>query len=158
MRAVAKRVGVTHRALYRWYADRDALVAALAAEGFVRMAASVRASVARAAGPAASAAFVEAYVRYSLSESALYRLAMSADRKSLATHRELGAAAKDLVAASLETFGGLGKQARDHVVAMWSLLHGVHELYSGGLLDIADDEAFVRYALGLVRRIGPLAD
>jgi AcrR family transcriptional regulator len=34
MRALAKAVGVDHRALYRHYPDRDAVLAAVAAEGY----------------------------------------------------------------------------------------------------------------------------
>ena len=42
LREVARRVGVSHAAPYRHFADKEALLAAVAEEGFIRLTASMR--------------------------------------------------------------------------------------------------------------------
>jgi AcrR family transcriptional regulator len=51
LREVARRAGVSHNAPYRHFASKDQLLAEVAAEGFDRLAASMRKSMARAASP-----------------------------------------------------------------------------------------------------------
>jgi AcrR family transcriptional regulator len=156
MREIAKRVGVTHRALYRWYPDRDAVLAALAAEGFTRLAECVREAALAAPPTEARAAFVRAFLRFAVCQKALYQLAMSRDRAALKLYRILGVAADDLVSASLEVFGRIEAEPRDFVIALWSLLHGLSDLYGSGLLAIRDDDALVEYGLALSNRLTPL--
>lgn len=156
MREIAKRVGVTHRALYRWYPDRDAVLAALAAEGFRRLAATVRSTASMAPPTESRAAFVRAFLQFALQHKALYQLTMSRDRAALKRYPALGAAANDMVAASLEVFGEVEVQPRDFVIALWSLLHGLSDLYGAGLLAIRDDATLITYGLALTDRLTPL--
>lgn len=51
LREVARRAGVSHNAPYRHFAGKDELLAEVAAEGFDRLTASMRKSMARAATP-----------------------------------------------------------------------------------------------------------
>jgi AcrR family transcriptional regulator len=156
MREIAKRVGVTHRALYRWFPDRDAVLAALAAEGFSRLAGCVRGAATGKSPIEARAGFVRAFLQFSVRQKALYQLAMSRDRAALKRYPTLGAAADDMVSASLEVFGQVEAQPRDFVIALWSMLHGLSDLYGSGLLAIRSDDALVEYGLALSDRLTPL--
>jgi AcrR family transcriptional regulator len=76
LRELAREVGVSHGAPRRHFADRQALLDALAEAGFERMGAELRAAL-EAAGPA----FVDrlratgaAYVRFAIEDSALLEL------------------------------------------------------------------------------------
>jgi AcrR family transcriptional regulator len=51
LREVARRAGVSHNAPYRHFASKDELLAEVAAEGFDRLTASMRKSMARAKSP-----------------------------------------------------------------------------------------------------------
>ena len=51
LREVARRAGVSHNAPYRHFASKDELLAEVAAEGFDRLTASMRKSIARATSP-----------------------------------------------------------------------------------------------------------
>jgi AcrR family transcriptional regulator len=51
LREAARRAGVSHNAPYRHFASKDELLAAVAAEGFERLAAAMRKSMARAKSP-----------------------------------------------------------------------------------------------------------
>src|SRR5690349_3579164 len=66
LRELARRAGVSHNAPYRHFADREALLAALAADGF-RMLGEVL-------GVASSRHRGEAYVRFALEHPQLFRL------------------------------------------------------------------------------------
>jgi AcrR family transcriptional regulator len=157
MREIAKRVGVTHRALYRWFPDRDAMLAALAAAGFRRLAGCVRAAASSGQPSEARSSFVRAFLQFAVQHKALYQLTMSRSRAALKRYPVLGDAAADMVAASLEVFGGIDDQPRDFVIALWSMLHGLSDLYGAGLLAIRNDDALVDYGLTLSERLTPLA-
>src|SRR5256885_13335679 len=66
MREAARRVGVSHNAPYRHFADREALLAALAAQGFEMLGQAMRGHAGRAMG--------EAYVRFALQYPQRFRL------------------------------------------------------------------------------------
>jgi AcrR family transcriptional regulator len=153
MREIAKRVGVTHRALYRWFPDRDAVLAALAAEGFARLGSKISEATTGRPLREAKPAFVRAFLEFSIRHRALYQLAMSRDRSALKRYPVLGAAAERLIAASLDVFGQIDAEPRDYVIALWSLLHGLTDLYSAGLLAIRDDDALADYGLMLSERL-----
>jgi AcrR family transcriptional regulator len=78
MREIAKRLGVTHRSLYRWYSDPDALLLALATEVLRRLT-----DVLRAGNQGATdqrQAFV-AYLRFAYADRALNGLAMACNTR-----------------------------------------------------------------------------
>src|ERR1700674_5400381 len=66
LRAAARRAGVSHNAPYRHFPGREALLAALAAEGFAMLAERLRGQPGRAMG--------EAYVRFALEHPQRFRL------------------------------------------------------------------------------------
>src|SRR2546427_8857402 len=66
LREAARRVGVSHNAPYRHFADREALLAALAAQGFEMLGQAMRGQTGRGMG--------EAYVRFALQYPQRFRL------------------------------------------------------------------------------------
>src|SRR5437016_7879863 len=84
LREAARRVGVSHNAPYRHFADRETLLAALAAQGFDELAAAV------ASGPPARMG--EAYVSFALEHPQRFRL-MFEGSLSLSRHPRLREAA-----------------------------------------------------------------
>src|SRR5690349_9700618 len=66
LREASRRAGVSHAAPYRHFADREALLAELAAEGFEMLAEALRGHAGRDMG--------EAYVRFALEHPQRFRL------------------------------------------------------------------------------------
>ena len=78
LREVARAVGVSANAVYRHFADKRALMTALANEGLRQLAQSQREAAAAAGGGVAGFdATGRAYVRFALSNPALFRLVFS---------------------------------------------------------------------------------
>lgn len=145
MREVAAGVGVAHRALYRHYADREALLDAVAAAGFDLLADRLATAV------DTRAAFVTAYVVFALEEGGLYEVVMDRDRKQIAGCPALKAASDRVIALSLQALAGgrRGAEGRDAVIAVWSMLHGALALYRSGMIRAADTQQLAAYLVRL---------
>ncbi|MDA3623922.1 TetR/AcrR family transcriptional regulator [Saccharopolyspora sp. WRP15-2] len=74
LRAVARRAGVSATAPYRHYADRDALLSAVAAEGYRELAEQLVAAHPSPVTPDDFAEIAVAYVRFALAHPALFRV------------------------------------------------------------------------------------
>ena len=140
LREVARLAGVSHNAAYRHFADREELLAEVAAIGLQRLAAAMqrRLSGVRATDPQARAiarlrATGRAYVEFALDEPGLFRVAFStapAPCEGADPYAVLLAALDDLVALGL-----LGASRRDGAaVTCWSAVHGFAELHLSGPL------------------------
>ena len=142
VRAAAQLAGVSIAAPYRHFADREALLAAVLAEGFEALA--ERTESARRAAPDARAALLAvglAYVGFARDHAATYRLMFGPE-----CHK---AAYPDLMAAGDRAFGvllaavtdvqsaGLVSPAQTQVLALlgWSLSHGLASLHADGMLE-----------------------
>ncbi|MDT7792483.1 MAG: hypothetical protein QOD59_1919, partial [Mycobacterium sp.] len=77
VRAGARRAGVSPGAPYRHYADRDALVSAVAAEGYRELAGCLRAAHPSPSTPEDLAVVAVAYVQFALEHPALFRTMFS---------------------------------------------------------------------------------
>jgi len=133
VREAARRAGVSHNAPYRHFPDRDALLAALAANSFELLRRATQDQSGRELGVA--------YVRFALEHPGRFRLMFGA-RLPVDHHRELRLRVE-------EVFAGLGADAEIAAAAAWSLVHGLARLLLDGHLE--GDEAFVRKVLGAVR-------
>ncbi len=144
LREVARAAGVSHNAPYRHFADREALLAALAAEGFARLASALNKAATTMPAPARALAVGRAYLRFARTHRALYLLMFGPGiRKS--AHPALAAAASAAFAAlrSAEEGGRVpAKRARHEAVGGWALAHGLAHLIVDGQLadDFADDD------------------
>lgn len=161
LREVARKAGVSHSAPYRHFAEREALLAALAAEGFERLGAAQR----EAAAAGGLRAMGEAYVLFALQNPQRFRL-MFGGQVSIARHERL----RDV---ATRTFAGLSgalsaqlpeaRGARDASIAAWALVHGLAQLLLGkriaeSAMQGRSEAAFVRDVLASVRFAGRKAD
>ena len=143
LRGVGDRLGVSRTALYRHFADKQALLGEVAAEGF-RM---LRAALREAWAPGGRRGFDEmghAYVRFAVAHPSHYRVMFG----GLAARREATVEDGGAVEDSADAFQVLveaivaeqaaGRFRRDDPQALalyiWSLVHGVAMLALDGLL------------------------
>lgn len=149
LREVARRAGVSHNAPYRHFPDREALLAALAAEGFRKL------TAAQAEAPREDMG--EAYVTFALRHPQRFRL-MFGGTLSFADHAALQAAAAGAYEPLVKAF-----RARDDVpdadsaaAAAWSLVHGLSQLLLDGHFTKAGGATpgFIRKVLGAIRFAG----
>jgi AcrR family transcriptional regulator len=133
LRKVALRAGVSHAAPYAHFADKDALVAAIATEGYRRLYEAIDEAARRNEGSAA-AQLVQgawAYVDFALSDRDYFRVTMSGAverQKEYPAYVEMSQKSFALVVRVVEACqrqGILGEGPPDLVaVSVWSLIHG----------------------------------
>jgi AcrR family transcriptional regulator len=135
LRAVARRAGVSPAAPYRHYADREALVSAVAAVGYRELAERLAAAHPSPATPEQLASVAIAYVQFALERPALFRIMFTEpcdrdnDERVAAT-----AAVSQYVRAIVErTFPQANAEAL--AIAIWALVHGLACLHLDGKLD-----------------------
>jgi AcrR family transcriptional regulator len=134
LREVARRAGVSHNAPYRHFADRAALLAALAEQGFGELAGAVAESAKGAAGPKRLAAMGAAYVRFALDRPGLFRLMFGGAVRG-ADHPALADAAR-------RAYAGLTGEAPQNPLRAWALVHGLaHLLLDGQITSVGGDRA-----------------
>lgn len=146
LRALARRAGVSHNAPYRHFADREALLAALAADGFRLLGEALAGASRREMG--------EAYVQFALEHPQLFRL-MFGGHLSFSSHGELERAASSPYQGLVAAFRAEPSIADPEkaAAAAWSLVHGLSHLLLDGHFpaQAADRAAFVRDVLRAVR-------
>ncbi|MFG2537888.1 TetR/AcrR family transcriptional regulator [Streptomyces sp. NPDC048511] len=140
LRAVARRAGVSATAPYRHYADREALVSAVAAEGYRELAGHLAAAHPAPSTPDELADVAVAYVQFALEHPALFR-AMFAEPCDPTSEERVAATAaiseyvRGIVRA---TFPGVDAEALSTTV--WALVHGLAFLHLDGKLDSSSPE------------------
>jgi AcrR family transcriptional regulator len=142
LREVARRAGVTHAAPYRHFADKEALLAAVAEEGFHAMAARMRQSMARESMPLRRlGACGVAYVLFAVDNAAHFRVMFGPHFT-----RPLESAAADEDPNAFELLldtiieaqrAGEVREGDAHALARtcWSLVHGLASLWVDRQLD-----------------------
>jgi AcrR family transcriptional regulator len=134
LRAAARRSGVSHAAPYRHFPDKEALLAAIAEQGFNTLAATVRAATARF--PDNPAAQLEeagwAYVQFALQHPAHLRVMFGGMIGTPAAHsamRVAGATAFTLLVEIMRTGQRAGVivdgSPEQLALTSWSLVHGL---------------------------------
>lgn len=135
--ATAKALGVSQAAPYRHFPDRDALLAAVAAEGFRLFSAGLLTALSATSDGSGLSRMGHAYVEFGLSRPGLYQLMFASDLLSHATEGgELKSAAQasfNLLVAALGPDADAG-QRRRRATRIWAGLHGAVMLASRGLL------------------------
>jgi AcrR family transcriptional regulator len=141
MREVARKAGVSHQAPYHYFGDREAILAALAGEGFSKLGQSlVRAATQANAEPVkAVEAMGRAYVEFALRNPAHFQAMFRADAVPLdrypdARKREDEAFGK-LVEGVGQAFTDQPPEVRQEIaVACWAMAHGLATLIQEGSL------------------------
>src|SRR5262245_4395879 len=75
MREVARKAGVSHQAPYHYFADREAILAGIAGEGFAKLGRSLMRAAENVGGPAAAVeAMGRAYVEFAIGHPAYFQV------------------------------------------------------------------------------------
>jgi len=132
LRAVARKARVSHAAPYRHFRNLDALLAALAAEGFTELAAQVASAGAVSGAPADRITHIgAAYMRFVAGKPALSRLMFGPQLRNRERFPELAAAADNIGVA-------IGKALDDPVlgITVWAAVHGLAMLTLENVIDL----------------------
>ncbi len=143
LREVARRARVSEAAPYWHFADREALIAAVAERGFNEMARRMMEVWARAPGPRERLRDLGiGYVRFALDHPAYLRVMFGPEVTDKSAHpalKEAGDRTFDLLVqaiAEAQTAGQVqGGNPRELAVAAWALVHGLAALLIDGRLD-----------------------
>jgi AcrR family transcriptional regulator len=148
MRAIGQRLGVSRAAPYRHFADKTALLVAVAAAGFDRLKNRLQAVDAGARRTSAERLrrMGEEYVRFALENPAHYRLMYGKEALTREDHPELREAANALFEQFVGVFqahqrSGVIKRQDPRVQAYvaWSAVHGLASLWIEGQIQATDD-------------------
>jgi AcrR family transcriptional regulator len=160
LREIGARLGVSRTALYRHFADKDALLAAVATEGFRALRRElVTAWEAGGRGDEAFRAMGVAYVRFAVANPAHYRVMFGGAVQSDTPDPELAAEGHEAFSALVDALAALqrdGTVRADDTGLMatyvWALVHGMAMLaIDGKLTGLADVEALMQYAFDRLR-------
>ncbi|MFJ4840609.1 TetR/AcrR family transcriptional regulator [Streptomyces sp. NPDC088746] len=136
LRAVARRAGVSATAPYRHFADRDALVSAVAAQGYRELAEHLAGAHPAPSTPEDLAAVAVVYVQFALEHPALFR-AMFAEPCDPTSEERVAATAviSEYVQRIVrDAFPG-ADDAGALPTTVWALVHGLAFLHLDGKLD-----------------------
>ena len=155
MREVARRAGVSNAAPYRHFADKEALLAAVAEKGFRILASYLREGVNSLPGEPLQQLQTSgmAYVKFAIAHPSYYRVMFSAFQPG-------DAKSPELTEAGLDAFGVLTEIVVDGQAAgqvksgdprqlawvAWSLVHGLAMLVIERQLPLMDEASVVAFS------------
>lgn len=151
MRQLAAEMGVSPMTPYRYFKDKEAILAAVRAGGFNRFAAAMEAAFDSQTDPLARTRAVgQAYVDFALGEPAAYRLMFDLMQPHEADYPELvqaGIRARRTMTRHVEGLiaaGLLKGEARTIAHMLWAAMHGSLVLQLAGKLSPDIDPAALR--------------
>lgn len=151
LREAGRQVGVSPTAAYRHFADKSALLGAVASDGFARLATAMERGMARAPGAPGSpgraagrlAAVGEAYVDFALRHPAHFRVMFGPWLQAADCLPGVGPSGKDPFQLLVEALDGLVEagviqaSARTGAeIVAWSAVHGLAALLVDGSLQL----------------------
>jgi AcrR family transcriptional regulator len=160
IRELASAVGVSSMTPYRYFKDKDAILAAVRARAFDRHAEALEAAYAATAGDrrARPLALADAYIRFAEENPEAYKLMFDVRQPSAGDY-------PDLVRAGSRSHRTMTLQLSDEVAAgrlagdperigqmYWAALHGPLMLEMSGLLDREEARALIRSLLATLDR------
>ncbi|WP_313536091.1 TetR/AcrR family transcriptional regulator [Sphingomonas sp.] len=145
LRALAKATGVSAMAPYRHFADKAALLGAVAEAGFAELAAKLAEADGAEPAKAALVAQGRAYFRFAQAHPAMFRLMFGGTPGCTVAPKEYGEAFAIL---SRRVAGLAGGDSGAATLAAWGVVHGLSTLALDGKVP-ADDGA-VTAAMALV--------
>lgn len=153
MREVARRAGVSHQAPYHYFADREAIMAAIVIEGFGQLREDLLTAGAGIADPRQRlTALGKAYLAFAMRQPAHFKLMFRSEWVDAEKHAQAGACAQDAFSVLSEVIGAIAEGRDDEVrtllLTAWSLAHGMATLAIEGKLNkfIAPDVGVERAA------------
>ena len=160
LREIGARLGVSRSALYRHFADKRALLAAVATEGFRTLRQQLTAAWEEGGrGPAAFDAMGVAYVGFAIANPSHYRVMFGGSLDPLESEADLAAEAAGAFRALVDALGALqrdaivrGDDTEQMARFVWAVVHGVAMLgINGQLREPGTVETLVRYAIERIR-------
>ena len=157
LREIGSRLGVSRSALYRHFADKRALLAAVATEGFRTLRQHLVAAWAEGGhNRAAFEAMGIAYVRFAVGNSSHYRVMFGGSIDPKVCGPELAAEAAGAFQALVDALSSLQRagivRADDTLTIaryVWAVVHGVSMLaINGQLPDAASVDGLTQYTSG----------
>ncbi len=158
LRAAARRAGVSTAAPYRHFADRNALVSAVAAIGYQQLATQLASASAAPSTVDDIAAVAVAYVQFALDRPGLFRVMFAEPCDPNNPERTAAAAA---IGEYLQSIAGKTFPASDPeaaATAMWALVHGLAFLHLDGKFETQPPELVVQRVRAAVRAALAAAD
>jgi AcrR family transcriptional regulator len=154
LRELAREIGVSHAAPRRHFADKQALLDALAQEGFERLGREMTSAI-EAAGPGLEArlkALARTYVRFATERAPLLDLMYAGKhRPGAEALREAADRAFEPPLALVEEAHAAGEISGDDVfrtgVVTWAAFHGIAAMANNGMLGDAPLEPLVDQAV-----------
>ena len=154
LRAIARQAGVSQTAPYNHFADKEALLAALATVGFTGLSESMAQAVV-AAAPVDTASEIRAlgrgYLEFAIHQRELLRLMFGGEIADMREFPELMEAAHEAFAAISTAVGRYLDEGntgptgrigpRTATIAAWSMVHGLSTLLIDHKVDPAETEA-----------------
>ena len=166
LREVARGAGVSQAAAHRHFADKAALLTALAEEGFRALTACMLAERRVSTSPAASSAAGAGYLLFAAKNPARYRVMFGRGSDEHRPRCATSAASRESFQVLLEAIvddqrRGLLRDGDAHELALvaWSIVHGLAALVIDGHVDVvrAGPEANPAAVRSLARRMLRLA-
>ena len=155
LREISQAAGVSHTAAYRHYADKQALLAALAEDGFRQLADINRRTIAATPGGPVPQLMAcgRAYVRFGVQRPHVLQLMFSQAIPDWSAHPSLQQASEELaqtlagVVAAGQAAGAMQPAPLGQMtLTAWSLVHGLAMLLVGKRIPVpAVDDAFVEH-------------
>jgi AcrR family transcriptional regulator len=148
LRAAARAAGVSQAAPYRHFADKGALLAAVAEEGFRALTAATRAAMRAQSGDRVTGfrAHGLAYIRYAVEHPARFRLMFGRESSLHAGPASLRQAANETFALLVAGIAGGQKlgviragDPTELALASWSMVHGLSALLVDGQLPVGEE-------------------
>ncbi|MDB4989822.1 MAG: Transcriptional regulator, TetR family [Myxococcaceae bacterium] len=144
LREAARRAGVTHAAPYRHFADKEALLAALAEEGFTRLRGEIEQAIVGVPRAELLEVIGVVYVRFARQNPSQFRVMFGAemgDKRRYPSLTEADQAVFDLLCGAIRAAQEVGIVAPGNPARLgmvqWSMLHGVAALIVDGQMERA---------------------
>jgi AcrR family transcriptional regulator len=141
MREVARKSGVSHQAPYYYFGDREAILAAIAGEGFSMLGQSCVRAIARTGSEPAKAleTIGRAYVEFALRHPAYFQAMFRADAVPLDRYPDARKHEDEAFGILVEEIGKLFGDQSPAVrltisIACWAMVHGLATLILEGTL------------------------
>jgi AcrR family transcriptional regulator len=141
MREMADELGVSSMTPYRYFKDKDAILAAVRTRAFNQFAAAMERARTESAPQTPNASPGNPYIDFALAHPAAYRLMFDVSQPTFADHPELVAAmgrARLTMGGGLRELAAAGRFKGDVDLAayvFWSAMHGAVMLELAGLLE-----------------------
>jgi AcrR family transcriptional regulator len=153
LRAVARRAGVSPAAPYRHYADREALVSAVAAVGYRELADRLAAAHPSPSTPEQLASVAIAYVQFALERPALFRIMFEEPCDRDNDERVAATAVVSLYVRGIVERSFPQADAEALATAIWALVHGLAFLHLDGKLDAPTPAAVAERVTAAIRAL-----